>query len=131
MTWTAPALAAGLAAALTLAGSAAAATPQSSRDCFFAHQWRGWNATPEGDALYLRVSRSEVYRVELSPGARVRKRASEFLVNRLHGSNSICSHLDLQLAIADDFGFERPLIARSLVKLSPEEAAAIPRKHQP
>ena len=73
----------------------------------------------------------EVFRVQLTPGTRVRRHAGEFLVNRIRGSNWICSALDLDLAIADDNGFSRPLIAVGLRKLTPEEAAAIAPENRP
>jgi hypothetical protein len=52
------------------------------------------------------------------------------LVFKGRGS-SICGPLDLDLAVSDGHGFNTPLIARSLTKLTPEEVAAIPRKYQP
>lgn len=132
MTWSAEALASGLAAALALSASAALAAPepQPARSCFFVNQWSGWSA-PDGDTLYLRVGPRGVYRVELTPGSRVREGADRFLVNRVRGSSAICSHLDLQLTLSDTLGFEKPLIARSLVKLTPEQVAAIPKKDRP
>ena len=132
MTWSAEALASGLAAALALSASAALAAPepQPARSCFFVNQWSGWSA-PDGDTLYLRVGPRSIYRVELTPGSRARKHPDQHLVNRVRGPSTICSHLDLQLSLSDSRGFERPLIARSLAKLTPAEAAAIPRKHRP
>jgi hypothetical protein len=51
----------------------------------------------------------------------------------LHGSDMICSPLDLQLSVADSGGggFKTFLIAKAIIKLTPEEAAAIPKKDQP
>jgi hypothetical protein len=133
MTWSAHALAVALAAAvLALAGSAAVAAPQppAARHCFFVHQWTGWSA-PDGDTLYLRVGLRDVYRVDLTPGSHARKYPDQHLVNRVRGPSTICSHLDLQLTLSDSLGFEQPLIARSIVKLTPDQVAAIPRKHLP
>lgn len=135
MTWSPNPLKAGLAAAAALAlfgsGATAATTAAApSRDCFFVNQWRGWSA-PDGDTLYLRVGLRDIYRVELTPGSHVRKWPDRHLVQRVHGSNSICSHLDLSLTLADNIGTVQPLIARSLVKLTPEEIAKIPKKHLP
>lgn len=120
------------AAALAMAGAAptSAAAAPADNACFWSSQWRGWSA-PDPDTLYLRVGQSQIYRVELTPGAHVRDNTGEFLINELRGSNSICSHLDLDLALADTLGFKRPLIARSLTRLSPAEIAAIPRKDLP
>jgi hypothetical protein len=120
-----------LAAAAVLGAAPAFADEGASpRACFFSNQWRGWSA-PTPDTLLIRVGLTDVYRVELAPGARVRDNNGDFLVNRLVGSNTICSALDLNLYLSDDLGFKRPLIARSLTKLTPEEVAAIPREHLP
>lgn len=119
----------GLAAA-ALATPALAADGPGERACFYANQWRGWSA-PAPDTLLIRTGVRDVFRVELVPGARVRHGTSNFLVNEIRGSNSICSHLDLNLFLADDLGFKRPLLARSLTRLTPQEVAAIPREDRP
>lgn len=111
--------------------SAAEGAAATDRTCFAANTWRGWSATDEGDALYLRVRQDDVYRVELTPGSRVRDRAGYFLVSEVRGSNWICSPLDLQLTLADQTGFRRPLFPQSLRKLTTEEVAAIPREDRP
>lgn len=125
-----------LAAVLSLflmpAMASAAPEAEPGRDCFISNNWRGWSVASEGDALYLRMQGGDdVFRVQLTPGTRVRRHPGEFLVNRIRGSNRICSALDLDLAIADDHGFSRPLIAVDLRKLTPEEVAAIAPEHRP
>jgi hypothetical protein len=124
-----------LGAALLAAASttAAMAAPDRTHDraCFASNTWEGWSAPGDGDALYLRVRMHDIYRVELTPGTRVRKDGFNFLVNRVRGSNWICSPLDLDLTLSDQHGFREPLIVRSLRKLTPAEVAAIPRKDRP
>ena len=124
-----------LAATLLAAASATAATAAQDRTpdraCFASNSWQGWSAPRDGDVLYLRVGVRDIYRVELTPGTRVRNDGDRFLINRIRGSNWICSSLDLDLAISDHHGFQEPLIARSLRKLTPAEVAAIPRKDLP
>lgn len=121
------------AAMIATAGASAAAnpTPPHATQCFASNTWTGWSAPGEGNVLYLRTGIHDVYRVELTPGAHVRKSPDRFLVNRVHGSSWICSALDLDLTLADHQGFQQPLIARSLRKLTPTEVAAIPRKDRP
>lgn len=125
----------GAAAAVLAAGALAAAPaeakPASASNCFASNQWRGWSAGPNGDTLYLRVNMRDVYQVDLTPGTNARKSPGRFLVNKVRGSNWICSANDLDLSISDDLGFRQPLIARSMRKLTPAETAAIPRKYQP
>ncbi len=121
-----------LAAAMLVATAAGAAPDQPRRNaCFASNTWQGWSAPGNGDVLYLRVGLRDIYRVELTPGTHVRKDGDRFLVNRVRGSNWICSPLDLDLTLSDHQGFREPLIARSLRKLTPAEVAAIPRKDLP
>ena len=129
----AAALAASAMALFAGAASAGSATPDSPKrgnSCFFITQWRGWSS-PSPDVLYLRVNNNDIYRVGLSVGSSQLQWPSMHLVSINRGSSSICSAIDLDLKIADTNGFSTPLIARSLVKLTPEEAAAIPRKFIP
>jgi hypothetical protein len=118
-----------------MAPAAASAAPEPQghayNSCFASNQWTGWSAPGNGDVLLLKVGLHDVYRVELSEGTRVYRDADRFLVNRLHGSNWICSPLDLNLTLSDRHGFEEPLIARSLRRLSPEEISRIPPRDRP
>jgi hypothetical protein len=119
------------AAALTATAAQAADKPTAGRDCFLSRNWEGWSAPGESDFILLRVGIHDVYRVDLTPGTRVRKDPDRFLVNELRGSSWICSPLDLDLQIADHHGFREPLIARSIRRLTPAEIAAYPRKDLP
>jgi len=116
------------AAVCALAGSAMA---DNSHPCFFINQWEGWHAT-DANTIYLRVSMHDIYRVDLSAGSQeLTWPGSYHLVSRVQGSSSICTALDLQLALADGHGFYQPLIAKSIVKLTPDEVAALPKKDLP
>jgi hypothetical protein len=119
--------------ALSFAATAAQATsPQPRQNCFPAGSaWQNWSAAKNGDVLYLRVHINDIYRVDLTPGSRVYKSPGYFLVNKVRGSDWICSALDLDLTLASDYGFRKPLIAVSMRKLTPAEVAAIPRKDLP
>lgn len=122
-------------AALALAPLAHAATEpapaKTGGGCFASNTWEGWKTTDNGDALLLRINNRDIYRVDLTPGTHASKGADRFLVNRVRGSNFICTALDLDLTLADNFGFRQPLIATSMRKLSAAEIAAIPRKDLP
>jgi hypothetical protein len=119
------------AATLTATTANAAPGPDSQGACFSTRNWDGWSASRDGDALYLRVGRHDIYRVDLTKGSHVRKDADRFLINRVRGSDWVCSPLDLQLTLSDHQGFREPLIVRALRKLTPEEVAAIPQKDLP
>ena len=105
-------------------------TDQSTSPCFFVTQWRGWKA-PDAHTLYLGIDQHDVYQVDLSADSPDLLWPDMHLVSIVRGSSSICSHLDLDLKIADNNGFSSPLIARSMRKLTPEEVAAIPPKYRP
>ena len=118
--------------ALIAPGVASAADERApARDCFISSSWQGWSAPHGGDALYLRVHGNEIYRVDLTPGTHVHRYGRDFLVSQIRGSSWICSALDLDLALTDYDGFSRALVATNLRKLTPEEAAAIPREDLP
>ncbi|HXV01370.1 MAG TPA: hypothetical protein VG166_12825 [Caulobacteraceae bacterium] len=117
-------------AALALAALPAAAGA-TDHPCFFVNQWQGWKADGP-NVLYLRVNLRDVYRADLSAGSQqLTWPGSYHLVSRVEGSNSICGPLDLQLAVSDGHGYYQPLIVRSLVKLTREEAAALPPRLRP
>ena len=118
--------------ALSFAAPVLAATrDRTDAPCFFVTQWRGWKS-PAPDTLYLGVNNHDIYEVKLSGGGSSQLQWPDMhLVSIDRGSGSICSHLDLDLKIAATNGFAEPLIARSRRKLTPEEAAAVPRKYRP
>jgi hypothetical protein len=123
------------ATAVILLGAAApalAATKDNpSTPCFFVTQWRGWKS-PNPDTLYLGVNNHDIYEVKLSGGGSSQLSWPDMhLVSIDRGGGSICDALDLDLKIADTNGFSEPLIAKSLRKLSPAEAAAVPPKYRP
>jgi hypothetical protein len=124
-------LLAGVAAAL-IAGQASAASDKTkdSAPCFYITQWQGWKA-PDPNTLYLGVNLHDVYRADLSAGSPQLLWPDAHLISQVRGSNSICSPLDLQLAVSDTNGFKQPLIVKKLTKLTPEEIAAIPKKYRP
>jgi len=121
-------------AALAAAGSAAAESPAKASDhahnCFFINQWRGWKS-PTPNVLYLGVNLHDVYKVQLSSGSSELSWPDAHLISKSRGSSTICDALDLDLSVSDGHGFREPLIATSIVKLSPDEVAAIPKKFLP
>jgi hypothetical protein len=119
----------GVAAALALSAAGAAGAAPTS--CFFVTQWQGWSS-PNPTTLYLRIIPHDVYRVDLSGGGSTMLNAPGMhLFSQVRGGGSICTALDLDLAVADMHGFKEPLIAKTLTKLTPDEAAQIPAKFRP
>ena len=121
-----------LASAAALITAPAAAQPAArAGQCFNTIELGNWRA---GDAstLYFRVHMSKIFRLDLkgrcslltSPGAR--------LITTFRGSSLICSPLDWDLKVSDGIGGnEEPCIVKTMTQLTPEEAAALPKKITP
>ena len=121
----------GAAAFAALALTALPAAAATDHPCFYINQWQGWRADGP-NTLYLRVNLHDIYRVDLSAGSEQLTWPGIYhLISRVEGSNSICTALDLQLAVSDGEGFYEPLIVRSIAKLTPAEVAALPAKDRP
>src|SRR5438045_6080541 len=110
--------------ALTAGACSAAAAGNEHAPCFFITQWDGWKA-PSPTVIYLGVNMHDVYRLDLAAPSPQLQWPDVHLVSINRGSNSICSAIDLQLAVSDNHGFKEPLFPKRLTKLTPEEVAAI------
>lgn len=107
------------------------ATTETNDACFRSQDWAGWSTPGDANVLLLRVNKNDIYRVELSPGVKVRRDSFNVLVSRNRGGSWICRPIDLDLVVSDRVGGQQPLIARTLRKLSAAEIAAIPAKDLP
>ena len=124
---------AGLGLLLATAGAGVAATqpPRDPSDCFVSSDWVGWKS-PSPTVIYLRVRVNTIYRLDLASGSNFLNEPFMHLVTRVRGSDWICSPLDFDLALVDDHGaFREPLIVKSMTRLTPAEAQAIPPKFRP
>jgi hypothetical protein len=120
-----------IAASLSLAGAAAADDAPKKHDCFYVTQFQDWKA-PDPQTIYLRVNLHDYYRIDLNDSTPRLMVPFMHLVLKVHGSDMICSPLDLDLRLADDrLGFPEPLFPKSLLRMTPEEVAAIPAKYRP
>jgi hypothetical protein len=133
----APALA-GLAAATCLTGTAQAQTQKSARpesQCFHLRDWHGWKATPDAKAIYIRVGRSDIRRLDLMGSCPALNAGGTHLVTRVRGSSWICHPLDLDLGVADRIGPRSrsriPCPVTQITRLTPAEAAALPKGLRP
>jgi hypothetical protein len=126
----------GALAATALAGVASAATapapsaPAANRTCFFTRNWESWKA-PDANTLYLKVFMHDIYRVDLSSGSDMLTWPDSHLINKVRGTDSVCSPIDLDLSVSNGSGIRVFLIAKAITKLTPEEIAAIPKKDLP
>ena len=126
------------AAALVLAAAAASAplavssASAQGRQCFRAQDWHGSAAGGPRD-IYIRVGMHDIWRLAMAddcPGARFPGPVS--IGDLVTGSNEICSAVDLQITVAPLGGSNHSAcIVKSINKLTPDEAKALPRKAMP
>jgi hypothetical protein len=122
------------AAVLGLAGAAHAADAPAKKPapaCFFSSNWDGWHA-PDNKTIYFRVNVRDIYKVELESASSLLTWPDVHLVSRIHGPDTICQPIDLDLTVVDSDGHVRdPLFVKAITKLTPEQVAAIPKKDLP
>jgi hypothetical protein len=124
------ALTAALAARAGAQTSAHARSSRPQNACFNARMIEGFNA-PDESTVYIRVNVNEIYRLKLfAPCPNVNWDQSIALQNR-SGSSWICNPLDAELLVRDPgLGLQRCPVTE-MRKLTPEEAAALPKKDRP
>lgn len=139
--------AAGLAASaaiLAVAGVALAARPSPlttppppqgtglpSGQCIRSHDIRNHVIADDRTLLLSVGNRRDVYRVTVDGGCLAGALDSDPIVTRNPpGSEIICKPIDMDLGISKS-GFGSRCIVDSIVKLTPEELAALPKKKRP
>jgi hypothetical protein len=114
---------------LSAAGPALAAAPTENPaggDCFYMHDLRGHTALAPR-TLYMDVAGRFTYRVEMANDCLAAATRSEPVAIRSFGSpRAICKPVDLDIAGPGGHCF-----VSKLVRLTPEEAAAVPKRLQP
>jgi len=118
------------AATPALADAGDPAKPKPARTCFALSDWDNWSA-PDRDTLYLKVRNRDVYQVDLHRGTSMLTSPGVHLVSVVRGPDTVCGPLDLDLRVSDGFGIAMPIMAKSIVKLSAEQIAAIPKRDRP
>jgi Family of unknown function (DUF6491) len=119
----------GLAVAALLCAPAASAKP--SGQCFSSRDWSGWKASPDSKSIYIRVSVSKLFRLDLAQACPTLQWPGAHLVTKLRGSSWICSPLDLDLRVSAGRGTAIPCMVSGITPLSKDEAAALPKKLRP
>ena len=121
-----------LAAAVASAPLAVPSASAQSRQCFRAQDWHGSSAGGPRE-IYIKVGMKDVWRLDMAddcPGARFPGPVS--IGDLVTGSNEICSGVDLQITVAPLGGSNHSAcIVKSINKLTPEEAKALPKKVAP
>ncbi len=116
----------GAALAAALATGASAQTGKLAQ-CFNTTEIRN-SRVVDDSTINLKV-RKDVYQIKMvAPCSRLRTSTNGYSLT-LRGSNQICSTLDLDIGVNDLGGGK--CLAQSIRKLSPAEAAALPKKEMP
>ena len=116
---------------LGMTSGAAVAAPESKSACFFAHQFRTWKAQDDR-TIMIRVDPNRYYRLDMAASCATMRSPGAILVTLFRGPNLVCSALDWSITVKDNFrGPTQGCIVKQMTELSPDEAAAIPRKLKP
>lgn len=119
---------AGALAAASILGMAAPALAQG-QSCFFITQWHGWKAADD-HTVYINVDPHKIYRLDMSGACPALLDPASHLITNNH-SSSICSALDWDLRVSEGHGFVTGCIVDKMTQLTPDQAAALPRKLRP
>jgi Family of unknown function (DUF6491) len=116
--------------AVSAAAPAAQADPaRASTPCFRLSDLGG-HTIASSDTLYYSVRRKEVYKFTFSGSCLAGVTTSDPLVlEPLGASSQICKPMDLNLGVAGPMS--RRCIIKSIERLTPEQAAALPKKLKP
>ncbi len=110
--------------------TAASATESAKAPCFLRREWRGsFRATPDARTIYIRVSGS-IYRLDLQSSYPLLKDPFSVLRNR-DSAEMICTPLDFRLTVSNRIGAEESPIVKHMTRLTPAEAAALPKRLKP
>jgi hypothetical protein len=130
-----PVIAVAAAAALGVSFAGAQTAPPPAKpagQCFAMRDWRGWKASPDSKALYIRTGVNEVYRLDLDFACPELQGPDPRLITRGRGdSDFVCSPLDLDLSVRIAPGFSSPCQVKSISLLTPDQVAALPPKLKP
>jgi hypothetical protein len=121
-----------LAAALLAPAAASAASPAgpANNACF---RTRDIAAHRKGDdhTLYLKVGLKDFYRVTTKSSCLRGMMRSDALVIDGTPSGLVCSPVEFDLGVRQSGGFVTPCIVDSITRLTPPQAAALPKNVRP
>ncbi|HTW36628.1 MAG TPA: DUF6491 family protein [Rhizomicrobium sp.] len=118
-----------------MAASQPAAAPppasQAGRSCFFVTQFDNWRAQ-DPNTMYIRVNMNKYYRLDMSGSCPALLWPDAHLIMNVRGPDTICSPLDWDLKVSTGLhGIPMPCIVKTMTPLTPDQAAAIPKKFKP
>jgi hypothetical protein len=115
---------------LTAATESRAQQSHTANQCFFTRDIQNYLA-PDDRTLYLRVRNSAIYRIDLVNACpEMPMNIGRIALQTVAGSGMICRAIDLDLKVSSN-GTSTACLIKSLHKLTPEEAAALPKEDRP
>ncbi len=122
----------GLMLAVPFAAAARADQPPAKPSaCFFVSEFENWKA-PDAKTINVRVNLHQYYRLDLSAACPALLWPNSHLITTWRGGTSVCSALDWDIKVAQSpGGISSACIVKTMTPLTPEEAAAIPKKFKP
>ncbi|MEI9965792.1 MAG: DUF6491 family protein [Caulobacteraceae bacterium] len=127
------ALAAVSAAALSILGAASAQAAPHGADrssCFRLSDLQG--TRPDGvRRIYARTGVRTIYRIDLAFACPALRARNGIVISPTPGTDEICGPLDFDLKARDIAGPPTPCTVKSITRLTPDEAAALPKKVKP
>ena len=110
-----------------------ATTKGDRSQCFFINEFQQWRDVDD-KTIYIRVNLNDYYRLDMSSSCPELTYPSSHLITKTAGPQTVCTALDWDLRVADGLGpgsIATPCIVKTMTKLTPAEAAAIPKQYRP
>jgi hypothetical protein len=126
------AVVAGAVLATPRAAKGADATGKSLAQCFREGEISNWVA-PDAKTLYLKVYTNQVFKVALSRECSPLRFQGARLITHSYGPDLICSPVDWNLRASEGGpgDIPEPCFIQSITRLTPDEAAALPKNAKP
>ena len=103
----------------------------SAGQCFTTTEMGNWRAA-DASTIYVRVRMNKIYRLDLKDRCSLLTAPGARLLTTFRGANLVCSPLDWDLKVGAGIGGNvEPCIVKAMTPLSPDEAAALPKKVVP
>lgn len=112
--------------------SGANAQPAAGKtSCFTPPEFQNWKA-PNDHTIYIRINLNRYYRLDLQGKCEALLWPDAHLITVFRGPDIVCSALDWDLKVSEGMnGIPEACIVKSMTELTPQEAAAIPKKFKP
>ncbi|MEI9991894.1 MAG: DUF6491 family protein [Rhizomicrobium sp.] len=99
--------------------------------CFQIRNFENWKAA-DAKTINVRVNMHQYYRLDLAASCPALLWPSAYLVTQWRGSSLVCSALDWDIKVGQTpGGIQSVCIVKTMTPLTPQEAAAIPKKFKP